>query len=100
MSAQMSTAMMSAPCSASATAWLRPCPRAAPVMTATEPSSSPMTGNLQLRAGLLLGEGPQTGGGVVAAGTHRAPHQHGAAPRAEPAARPDVAARGYRFADA
>src|ERR1700743_696150 len=42
----MSTAMMSAPCSANATAWLRPCPRAAPVMTATVLSSSPMTGNV------------------------------------------------------
>lgn len=31
MSAQMSTAMMSAPSSARWTAWLRPCPRAAPV---------------------------------------------------------------------
>jgi len=30
--AQMSTAMMSAPSSASRIAWLRPCPRAAPVM--------------------------------------------------------------------
>src|SRR4051794_3880033 len=39
----MSTAMMSAPSSASSTAWLRPCPRAAPVMNATLPSSLPTT---------------------------------------------------------
>ena len=38
--AQMSTAMMSAPSSASRTAWLRPCPRAAPVTNATLPSNS------------------------------------------------------------
>src|SRR5690348_7793866 len=41
--AQMSTAMMSAPSSASRIAWLRPCPRAAPVMKATLPSSFPAT---------------------------------------------------------
>src|SRR5215469_15490082 len=40
---QMSTAMMSAPSAASLTAWLRPCPRAAPVMKATRPSSLPMS---------------------------------------------------------
>src|SRR5262252_8280875 len=39
---QMSTAMMSAPSCASLTAWLRPCPRAAPVMNATRPSSLPI----------------------------------------------------------
>src|SRR5579862_1686751 len=38
---QMSTAMMSAPSAASRTAWLRPCPRAAPVMKATLPSRVP-----------------------------------------------------------
>src|SRR5581483_12412117 len=38
----MSTAMMSAPSWASRMAWLRPCPRAAPVMKATFPSSFPM----------------------------------------------------------
>ncbi len=35
----MSIAMMSAPSSASRTAWLRPCPRAAPVTNATLPST-------------------------------------------------------------
>ena len=39
--AQMSRAMMSAPSSASRTAWERPCPRAAPVMIATFPWSRP-----------------------------------------------------------
>src|ERR1700756_619962 len=39
---QMSTAMMSAPSCASLTAWLRPWPRAAPVMKATMPSSFPL----------------------------------------------------------
>src|SRR5580700_277788 len=39
----MSTAMMSAPSSASRTAWLRPCPRAAPVMNATLPATLPAT---------------------------------------------------------
>src|SRR3954452_21438604 len=34
--------MMSAPSSASRMAWLRPCPRAAPVMNATLPSTRPM----------------------------------------------------------
>ena len=38
---QRSTAMMSAPSSASRTAWLRPCPRAAPVMNATLPATRP-----------------------------------------------------------
>src|SRR5690349_3337296 len=41
MSLSASTAMMSAPSSASLTAWLRPCPRAAPVMKATLPSTRP-----------------------------------------------------------
>jgi hypothetical protein len=41
--AAMSTAMMSAPSSASLTAWLRPRPRAAPVMKATFPSSLPIS---------------------------------------------------------
>ena len=36
-------AMMSAPSSASRTAWLRPCPRPAPVMNATLPSTRPAT---------------------------------------------------------
>jgi hypothetical protein len=40
--AQMSTAMMSAPSCASRIAWLRPWPRAAPVMKATFPSSFPI----------------------------------------------------------
>src|SRR5882757_8935569 len=35
--------MMSAPSWASRIAWLRPCPRAAPVMKATLPSSFPVT---------------------------------------------------------
>ena len=39
---QMSTAMMSAPSWASRTAWLRPWPRAAPVMNATLPSTRPV----------------------------------------------------------
>src|SRR6516164_9085307 len=39
----MSTAMMSAPSCASRTAWLRPWPRAAPVMKATWPSTRPRT---------------------------------------------------------
>ena len=34
--------MMSAPSSASRMAWLRPCPRAAPVMNATLPSKRPI----------------------------------------------------------
>src|SRR5215469_5945280 len=38
---QMSTAMMSAPSCASRTAWLRPWPRAAPVMKATLPATRP-----------------------------------------------------------
>src|SRR5215469_17793776 len=46
---QMSTAMMSAPSCASLTAWLRPCPRAAPVMNATRPSSLPILGISLLR---------------------------------------------------
>src|ERR1700677_3010427 len=43
----MSTAMMSAPSSASRTAWLRPWPRAAPVMKATLPCTRPMDAPLQ-----------------------------------------------------
>src|SRR5690606_34035912 len=39
MGAQMSTAMIAAPSRASRNAWLRPCPRAAPVISATFPSS-------------------------------------------------------------
>src|SRR4051795_7189575 len=39
----MSRTMMSAPASASAIAWARPCPRAPPVMSATLPSSLPMS---------------------------------------------------------
>src|SRR2546421_11510552 len=38
----MSTAMMSAPSRASVMAWLRPWPRAAPVMKATLPSTRPV----------------------------------------------------------
>src|SRR6516162_2513793 len=38
----MSTAMMSAPSSASRTAWLRPWPRAAPLTNATLPSTRPV----------------------------------------------------------
>src|SRR3954452_4007160 len=41
MSSQTSTAMRSAPCSASRTACARPCPRAAPVTRATLPATSP-----------------------------------------------------------
>src|ERR1700728_1053884 len=41
MSRHTSTAMMSAPSSASRTAWLRPWPRAAPVINATFPSNRP-----------------------------------------------------------
>src|SRR5690606_8313864 len=39
----MSTAMMSAPSCASRTAWLRPWPRAAPVMKATLPETRPIS---------------------------------------------------------
>src|ERR1700761_683719 len=42
MSSAMSTAMMSAPSSASRTAWLLPWPRAAPVMKATLPETRPL----------------------------------------------------------
>src|SRR5690348_5495204 len=42
-SSQMSTATMSAPSWASRTAWLRPWPRAAPVMKATLPATRPGT---------------------------------------------------------
>src|SRR2546421_2565661 len=48
MSAQMSTAMMSAPSRARRTAWALPWPRAAPVMKATRPSSDPISGVLPL----------------------------------------------------
>ena len=41
MSAQMSMPMMFAPSRARRTAWLRPCPRATPVMKATLPSTEP-----------------------------------------------------------
>src|SRR6185437_4936498 len=41
-SRQMSTPMMSAPASANRTAWLRPCPRPAPVMNATLPFRTPI----------------------------------------------------------
>src|SRR5271156_3566736 len=105
MLAQMSTAMMSAPCSASATAWLRPWPRAAPVMTATVLSSSPMTGNVQRlhrqgRAGLAFGEGHEAGGGGVVARDHRAADEHRAAAQTQPAADTDIAARWDGLADA
>src|SRR3984893_6275450 len=50
--AAMSTAMMSAPSSASRIAWLRPCPRATPVMKATLPSTRPAIA----RASLLVRE--------------------------------------------
>src|SRR5919198_3944557 len=42
----MSRAMMSAPSSARRRACERPCPRAAPVMNATLPSSDPMAGEV------------------------------------------------------
>src|ERR1700712_4636656 len=42
---QMSTPMTSAPSSASRIAWLRPCPRAAPVMSATLPATRVPTDN-------------------------------------------------------
>src|SRR5580700_2346741 len=42
MGAQASSAMMSAPSRARASAWLRPWPRAAPVTTATWPASNPV----------------------------------------------------------
>src|SRR5271163_4532967 len=115
-SAQRSTAMMSAPCSASATAWLRPWPRPAPVITAIALSSSPMTarytakgpspdwaGNRlhrQCRAGLFFGECHETGGRGVVARNHRAADEYRAAAQAEPAADADIAARRDRFADA
>src|SRR5271156_2960362 len=99
MSAQISTAMMSAPCWASATAWLRPWPRAAPVMTATVLSSSP-TRHRQGRAGLVFGESHQTCGGGVVARAHRAAHEHRAAAQAQPAADTDIAARWDGLADA
>src|SRR5260370_38966981 len=44
----MSTAMMSAPSSASRIAWLRPWPRAAPVMKATLPSTRPVMAGTSL----------------------------------------------------
>src|SRR5580700_651737 len=47
MGAQASSAMMSAPSRARASAWLRPWPRAAPVTTATWPASNPLIGQLQ-----------------------------------------------------
>src|SRR4051812_3486323 len=46
----MSIAMMSAPSAARRTAWLRPWARAAPVMNATLPSSSPMSAPHQREA--------------------------------------------------
>src|ERR1700712_1522598 len=49
----MSTAMMSAPSWASRTAWLRPCPRAAPVMKATLPSTLPAICGLLFCVALL-----------------------------------------------
>src|SRR5690349_10153950 len=52
-SSQMSMAMMSAPSWASRTAWLRPWPRAAPVMKATLPATRPGT---WLPRSLLVGE--------------------------------------------
>src|SRR6266446_5956788 len=69
MSRHRSTAMMSAPSSASRMAWLRPWPRAAPVMNATLPSTRPMmrfpsvvsgalSRRLDQRAGLQPGTGP------------------------------------------
>src|ERR1700739_3549032 len=52
-SSQMSTAMMSAPSWASLMAWLRPWPRAAPVMKATLPATRPVSA---LPPSLLVGE--------------------------------------------
>src|SRR3954464_9803383 len=56
---QMSTAMMSAPSCARRTAWARPCPRAAPVMNATLPSTRPVISNLNssLAEGISLDRG-------------------------------------------
>src|SRR5882757_6811739 len=51
----MSIAIMSAPSSASRTAWLRPCPRAAPVIRATLPSTRFMPG--RSRSGLDSSKG-------------------------------------------
>src|ERR1700729_2282512 len=99
MSAQISTAMTSAPCSASATAWLRPWPRAAPVTMATVLSSSPMT-HRQGRAGLLLSESHQPCGGAVVAGEHRAADERRRTTQAQPAADADIATGWDRFADA
>src|SRR3954469_11716595 len=50
MSAQMSTPMMWAPSAASRMAWLRPCPRATPVMNATLPSKEPIDPRFVARA--------------------------------------------------
>src|SRR5258707_10653407 len=52
-SSQMSTAMMSAPSWASRMAWLRPWPRAAPVMKATLPATRPV---IVSPPSLLVGE--------------------------------------------
>ena len=49
--ALMSTAMMSAPSWASRIAWLRPCPRAAPVTNATLPSTRPIVSPLPVTRG-------------------------------------------------
>src|SRR5215467_6316512 len=59
MSAAMSTAMMSAPSSASRTAWLLPWPRAAPVMKATLPETRPVMCSVSSASRLvcLLDEG-------------------------------------------
>ena len=49
---QMSTAMMSAPSCASRTAWLRPWPRAAPVMKATLPETRPISASFVAGKGM------------------------------------------------
>src|SRR5690606_11606486 len=76
MSRQMSIRMMSAPSSASRTAWLRPWPRAAPVTRATLPCTRPgfaltsRSPRLPPR-GALLGERARPLGGVLGAQQRR-----------------------------
>src|SRR5487761_11041 len=54
MSSQKSTAMMSAPSRARTSAWLRPWPRAAPVMRATFPATRPDMNGLLRPCGRVL----------------------------------------------
>src|SRR5580700_748863 len=86
MSSHTSTAMMSAPSWASRTAWLRPWPRAAPVMNATLPATRPAMSAASLlvrEAGVdrhrdagdiaaVVGDQPENGVGDV----HRLDHVH------------------------